>query len=165
MFLKGIMFKTKFYRNIYNVFVFNKVGSKQAHLKRVQNVSMKNPWATQVTIVHNQTVEMQAECSSLRSKPCEWWIISVFFLCFLRDISNQFIFSKWGHILATCSLTLTMNLGGICRLSEWMMVAQYSPTLCDPMDCSLPGSSVRGILQARILEWVAISFSNLQVRT
>ena len=32
-------------------------------------------------------------------------------------------------------------------------------TLCDPMDCSSPGSSVRGILQARILEWVAISFS------
>ena len=32
------------------------------------------------------------------------------------------------------------------------------PTLCDPMDCSLPGSSVHGILQARILEWVAISF-------
>ena len=33
------------------------------------------------------------------------------------------------------------------------------PTLCDPMDCSLPGSSLHGILQARILEWVAISFS------
>ena len=34
-----------------------------------------------------------------------------------------------------------------------------TPTLCNPMDCSLPGSSVHGILQARILEWVAISFS------
>ena len=32
---------------------------------------------------------------------------------------------------------------------------QLYPTLCDPMDCSLPGSSVHGILQARILEWVA----------
>ena len=32
-------------------------------------------------------------------------------------------------------------------------------TLCDPMDCSLPGSSVHGLLQARALEWVAISFS------
>ena len=38
-------------------------------------------------------------------------------------------------------------------------VAQLCPTLCDPMDCSLPGSSIRGILQARILEGVAISFS------
>ena len=35
---------------------------------------------------------------------------------------------------------------------------QSCPTLCDPMDCSPPGSSVNGILQARILEWVAISF-------
>ena len=46
-----------------------------------------------------------------------------------------------------------------------MIVAQSCPTVCDPMDCSLPGSSVHGILQARIMEWVAISFSNLQVRT
>ena len=38
-------------------------------------------------------------------------------------------------------------------------VAQSYPTLCDPMDCSLPGSSVHGIVQARVLEWVAISFS------
>ena len=34
-----------------------------------------------------------------------------------------------------------------------------STPFCDPLDCSLPGSSVHGILQARILEWVAISFS------
>ena len=38
-------------------------------------------------------------------------------------------------------------------------VAQLCPTLYDPMDCSLPGSSVHGIFQARVLEWVAISFS------
>ena len=37
--------------------------------------------------------------------------------------------------------------------------AQSCPTLCDPVDCSPPGFSVHGILQARILEWVAISFS------
>ena len=42
---------------------------------------------------------------------------------------------------------------------NWSEVTQLCPTLCDPIDCSLPGSSVRGILQARILEWVAISFS------
>ena len=38
-------------------------------------------------------------------------------------------------------------------------VAKSCPTLCDPVDCSPPGSSVHGILQARILGWVAISFS------
>ena len=38
-------------------------------------------------------------------------------------------------------------------------VAQLCPTLHDPMHCSLPGSSVHGIFQARVLEWVAIAFS------
>ena len=38
-------------------------------------------------------------------------------------------------------------------------VAQSCPTLCNPMDCSLPGSSVHGIFQARVLEWGAIAFS------
>ena len=37
---------------------------------------------------------------------------------------------------------------------------QSCPTLCDPVDCSLPGSSVHEILQVRSLEWVAVSFSN-----
>ena len=39
------------------------------------------------------------------------------------------------------------------------LAAKSRPTLCDPMNCSLPGSSIHGILQARILEWLAISFS------
>ena len=41
-------------------------------------------------------------------------------------------------------------------------VAQLCPTLRDPMDCSLPGSSVHGIFQARVLEWGAIAFTNTQ---
>ena len=44
-------------------------------------------------------------------------------------------------------------------------VAQSCPTLCDPMDCSLPGSSVHGIFQARVLEWIAISFSRKRALT
>ena len=44
-------------------------------------------------------------------------------------------------------------------VSVYVLVTQSCPTLCDPMDCSPPGSSVHGILQARILEWVAISSS------
>ena len=39
------------------------------------------------------------------------------------------------------------------------LVAQLCPTFCDPIDCSLPGSSAHGIFQARLLEWVAIYFS------
>ena len=41
------------------------------------------------------------------------------------------------------------------------LVAQSCPTLCDPMNCSPPGSSLHGIPHARILEWVAISFSRV----
>ena len=40
-----------------------------------------------------------------------------------------------------------------------VLVAQSCPTLCNPMDCSSPGSSAHGILQVRILEWVVIPFS------
>ena len=52
----------------------------------------------------------------------------------------------------------------MCFIQGWkckvkVLVAQACPTLCDPMDCSLPGSSVHGILQARRLEWVAIPFT------
>ena len=45
------------------------------------------------------------------------------------------------------------------NLVQFSSVAQSCLTLCDPMDCSLPGVSLHGILQARVLEWVAISFS------
>ena len=44
-------------------------------------------------------------------------------------------------------------------------VAQSCPTRSDPMDCSLPGSSVHGIFQARVLEWGAIAFSKKHVWT
>ena len=40
-------------------------------------------------------------------------------------------------------------------------IAQSCPTLSDPLDCSLPGSSIQGIFQARVLEWGAIAFSEL----
>ena len=43
--------------------------------------------------------------------------------------------------------------------AQFSLVAQSCPTLCDPIDCSTPGSSVHGIFQARIMEWVAIPFS------
>ena len=52
--------------------------------------------------------------------------------------------------------TTSANRG---KISIVVLVAQLCPTLCDPMDCSPPGPSVHEIFQARILEWVAISFS------
>ena len=49
----------------------------------------------------------------------------------------------------------------VCVCVCVLVVAQSCPTLCDPTDCSPPGYSVRGILQARILEWIAIHFSRV----
>ena len=56
---------------------------------------------------------------------------------------------------------LTLKTGAILRYTSHFncLVAQSCSTLCNPMDYKPPGSSVHGILQARILEWVAISFS------
>ena len=58
----------------------------------------------------------------------------------LDDLRAGWAFTQWPAAAAVKSLHLCL-------------------ALCDPMDCSPPGSSVRGILQARVLEWVAISFS------
>ena len=44
---------------------------------------------------------------------------------------------------------------------KWSEITQSCPTLCNPVDCGPPGSAIHGIFQARILEWVAISFSIL----
>jgi len=57
---------------------------------------------------------------------------------------------------STCESTSQVFAGVFLCTSG---VAQSCPTLCDPMDCSIPVSSVHGIFQARVLEWVAISFS------
>ena len=88
----------------------------------------------------------------------------------------------WLEHLSTCTHTFELKLGltssslllvktswgvvfsnGVIRdfwhSVEFSSVPQSCPTLCDPMDCSPPSSSVHGILQARILEWVATAFS------
>jgi len=74
-------------------------------------------------------------------------------LCSSLRISVLFLLS-----LQRLCLSLNDELKVIPVKSE-MKVSQSCPTLCDLMDCSLPGSSVHGILQTRILEWVAVPFS------
>ena len=63
------------------------------------------------------------------------------------------------HLLTFGCCFLLWNSFHIFKWYKWSEVAQSCPTLCDPMDCSLPHSSIHGIFQARVLEWVAISFS------
>ena len=69
---------------------------------------------------------------------------------------------NWEGVCQGCTLSPCLfNLYAVCVCVS-VLVAQSYPTLCDPMDCSPSGSSVPRILQARILEWVAISFSSMQ---
>ena len=69
--------------------------------------------------------------------------------------------------LASPALTggvFTIALLGKPHIESESEVAQSCPTLCDPMACSLPGFSVHGIFQARILEWITIFFSRRSSR-
>ena len=62
------------------------------------------------------------------------------------------------HTLAQTGQEKEDGRGNIYWSPECTEVTQLCPALCDPMDCSLPGSSVHGILQAKTLEWVATPF-------
>ena len=76
-----------------------------------------------------------------------WVLVFSSFCCFRLSNPGE----RTGHFQVP-SLQLSTE-----RVKE--LVSQSCLTLCDPMDCSPPGSSVHGILQARTLEWVAIPFS------
>ena len=69
--------------------------------------------------------------------------------------------SPWGHKESDTTERLNNNkdLTVLISTKVKMLVTQSCPTLCDLTDCSLPGFSVHGISQARILRWVAITFS------
>ena len=67
---------------------------------------------------------------------------------------------QWGQPGARAMAWLAAWLGLWPRTAPVAKSLQSCPTLCDPIDGSPPGSPVPGILQARTLEWVAISFSN-----
>ena len=63
--------------------------------------------------------------------------------------------------LSTCARYLSLlHSGNKDGSSQGSLLVKVKVTLCNSVDCSLPGSSLHGILQARILEWVAVSFSN-----
>ena len=87
---------------------------------------------------------------------CSLWLVGSVLAAHVPRLVKSYSLTRDG----TC-ISEAIPIRELMKWSEvkWSEVAQLCPTLCDPMDCSLPGSSVHGILQARILEWVAISFS------
>ena len=78
----------------------------------------------------------------------------------LRDFTFTFHFHALEKEMATHSSVLAWRIPGTGEPGAAAKSLQSCPTLCDPIDGSPLGFSVPGILQARILEWVAISFSN-----
>ena len=79
------------------------------------------------------------------------------------DRKQSFNWQKTGYFQRVAMFTIICLLASCLNSVESKVkserITQSCLTLCDPMDCSPPGSSVHGILQARILKWVAISFS------
>ena len=84
------------------------------------------------------------------------WSLRKAFLSLLAILWNSAF--RWVY-LSFSPLPLASLLFSAIFKASLSEVAHSCPTLCDCVDCSLPGSSIHGILQARILEWVAISFS------
>ena len=77
-----------------------------------------------------------------------------------RGAQETFYFPLWYHrILNMSPVPHSETLLFIYSMYMLSLAAQLCLTLCDPLDCSPPGSSVHGISQAEVLEWVAISFS------
>ena len=100
---------------------------------------------------------------SINGRLENYFILKVnFFLYFLKVKVSHSVMSNslWPHGLYSPWNSPGQNL--LVNWEKWkvkVLAAQLCPTLCDPVNCSLPGSSVHGILQVRVLEWVTIPFS------
>jgi len=93
----------------------------------------------------------------------KWEFIPVFLLEKFHGQRSLGGYSPWGHkesdMTESDSGILSRRDKALTLCNNLELAAQPCLTLCDPVDCGLPGSSVHGILQTRILEWEAIPFS------
>ena len=94
----------------------------------------------------------------LQARILEWTAIPFYRGCSQPTDQIQVSRIADGFFTISANREALEHWSGLCRVVSCREVTQSCPTLCDPMDCSLPGSSLHGILQARILEWVGISF-------
>ena len=79
--------------------------------------------------------------------------------CVLSYPFCTFVIRRSSHLTPECSIGEPSAASAVCSYEVHAKLLRSCPTFCNPMDCMLPGSSVHGILQARILEWVAMPSS------
>ena len=104
--------------------------------------SIPGHWAMLLAKVFTWTIP---KCAICRMAKKMWWLLFGGSAGFLHERPSLWSDNSYWLTLCVC----------VCS------VAKLCPALCDPIDCSPPGSSIRGISQARILEWVAISSSRV----
>ena len=102
--------------------------------------------------MHSKVLVLKQNCLLLRLLTI--FLVLIITVYFPAYFSQTFIFLDFLRYL----IDLTSSLAAAAAAAKSL---QSCPTLCDPIDGSPPGSPVPGILQARTLEWVAISFSNV----
>ena len=92
-------------------------------------------------------------------KICDWFSLLLLWLFIvLSDLGRKWVWEAEEIPRKICIVSSKVAKTP-CKIEREREVTQSCPTLCNPMDGSLPGSAVHGIFQARILEWAAISFS------
>ena len=125
------------------------VKDREAWCAAVHGVTKSQTWLSDWTTKY---VQDHVHLASHQIIKCGLFVHEVMFWCrwdsqFKSNNENELVFRR-------------QNLAYISYLLWMCMLSHFSHVwLCNPMDCSLPGSSVHGILQARILEWVAMSSS------
>ena len=132
-----------FQRKVEGIIWFSVASEEELWVRRTGSKLKPTDNSGKVTRVNHK---LQGHFIALEPQsPSRWW--------------KLFISSLYLDWYSSCPTPLCINCGKYECSYAGGLVAKPCPALCDPMDCSLPGSSVRGILQARILKWVAMSSS------
>ena len=138
--------------------------------RKIESV-WQNIWRTSETLIIRQNEDGSTRSNSMKLILCRDWL---WFSCNSHILFSEFMISgsdffnerwKYNYKINYNYLTLGIFSDTGERLTTAFAAAaakslQSCPTLCDPIDSSPAGSPIPGILQARTLEWVAISFSN-----
>ena len=119
-------------------------------------------YSSVMVYLHLFLIQCQSEVTKMSVKLFHFFVQTFFYLTYKAHMLYHLPFHLYSH-----SQLISSSSFSFCSKSKVAFAAaaaakslQSCPTLCDPRDHSQPGSPVPGILQARTLEWVAISFSN-----